>query len=388
MGLRALLLVALHGLAAGQTDIRSTYPAASRWRVVNAECLCDHWNIGELEMLDENAESTKELIRSVECSYDYSQGAEPLSVVHDGNWFTGGGAQPGTWAGLDGEACGSWLGFTFARPVSIYGVNMAQGEWECQRVGMVSLEAMVNEEWQHVTYVHFSTSPDSFVGSVDGWTADRPVQCTAKKTGCEQEMAHGGFDPAFLMPIFIAVFLVLMIASQRRRIMEWIHPPPPATLPMPPQQQPMAVPMQQPALAVAAPVQQPALPAYQTSVMVTCPIGLKPGDALQVGGPAGQMMQVQVPLGVAPGGQFAVQMPAAPVGMAAQPGVAMAAQVQARVQSSYYVQTTDPSGVVMTMPATAHETIAAQATAAPVPVTTQPSNKFREMARAELATRP
>ena len=123
------------------------------------------------------------------------------------------------------------------------------------------------------------------------------------------------------------------------------HHPPPAI---------MAAPMQQPALAVAIPVQQPAapaLPAYQTSVMVTCPIGLKPGDALQVGGPAGQMMQVQVPLGVAPGGQFAVQMPAAPVGMAAQPGVAMAAQVQAP----------DPSGVVMglAMPAAAHNTMAA-----------------------------
>ena len=192
MGLRTLLLVALLGLAASQTDFGSsavayTYPTASRWRVVNAECLCDHWNIGELEMLDDYEESTKELIRSVECSYDYSQGAEPLSVVHDGIWFTGGNAQPGTWAGLDGEACGSWLGFTFARPVSIYGVNMAQGEWECQRVGMVSLEAMVNGEWQHVTYVHFSTSPDHFVGSVDGWTADRPVQCTAKKTVCEQK---------------------------------------------------------------------------------------------------------------------------------------------------------------------------------------------------------
>ena len=188
MGLRALLLVA-SSLAAGQTDIRSTYPTASSWRVVNAECLCDHWNIGELEMLDENAESTKELIRSVECSYDYSQGAEPLSVVHDGNWFTGGGAQPGTWAGLDGEACGSWLGFTFARNVSIYGVNMAQGEWECQRVRTVSLEAMVNQEWQHVTYVHFSTSPGSFVGSLDPVLgADWPVQCLANNTVlCEDQ---------------------------------------------------------------------------------------------------------------------------------------------------------------------------------------------------------
>ena len=350
MGLRALLLVALRGLAVGQTGVRSgadTYPTASRWRVVNAECLCDHWNIGELEMLDENEESTEELIRSVECSYDYSQGAEPLSVVHDDNWFTGGDARPGTWAGLDGEACGSWLGFTFARPVSIYGVNMAQGKSECQRVGMVSLEAMVNGEWQHVTYVHFSTSPDSFVGSVDPFrAAGRPVQCTANKTVCEDEMAPGGFPVLVFAPITTVFFIAVIIAAAVRcnMIQQRNHPPPAI----------VAAPMQQPALAVAVPVQQPAapaLPAYQTSVMVTCPIGLKPGDALQVAGPAGQMMQVQVPLDVAPGGQFAVQMPAAPVGMAAQPGVAMAAQVQAP----------DPSGVVMglAMPAAAHNTIAA-----------------------------
>ena len=197
-------------------------------------------------------------------------------------------------------------------------------------------------------------------------------------------MAHGGFPFHFIPAFFFMslLFCYIVYKIRRHNMSQQRHHPPPAI---------MAAPMQQPALAVAIPVQQPAapaLPAYQTSVMVTCPIGLKPGDALQVGGPAGQMMQVQVPLGVALGGQFAVQMPAAPVGMAAQPGVAIAAQVQARVQSSYYVQTTDPSGVVMTMPATAHETIAAQATAAPVPVTTQPSNKFREMARAELATRP
>ena len=198
MGLRTLLLVALLGLAASQTDFGSgvvayTYPTASRWRVVNAECLCDHWNIGELEMLDDYEESTEELIRSVECSYDYSQGAEPLSVVHDGIWFTGGNAQPGTWAGsrhaLSIKACGSWLGFTFARNVSIYGVNMAQGEWECQRVRTVSLEAMVNQEWQHVTYVHFSTSPGSFVGSLDPVLgADWPVQCLANNTVlCEDQ---------------------------------------------------------------------------------------------------------------------------------------------------------------------------------------------------------
>ena len=176
---------------------------------MNAECLCDHWNIGELEMLDENGESTEELIRSVECSYDYT--GEALSVVHDGNWFH-------------------------------------------QRAHRRDRQA--------------------------------PQDDSAA----------------------------------------------------PPQQQLMAVPMQKPALPVAG-----------TCVVATCPTGLKPGDALQVAGPAGQMMQVQVPQGVAPGGQFAVQMPAAPVGMAAQPGVAMAAQVQA----------TDPSGVVMAMPAAAHNTIAA-----------------------------
>jgi len=212
MGLRTLLLVALLGLAAGQTDFGSgavayTYPTASRWRVVNAECLCDHWNIGELEMLDDYEESTEELIRSVECSHDHSQGAQPLSVVHDGIWFTGGYAQPGTWAGsTDGEACGSWLGFTFARPVSIYGVNMAQGEWECQRVRTVSLEAMVNQEWQHVTYVHFSTSPDSFVGSLDPVLgADRPVQCLANDTVlCEdQDRCHPGISGFLCGPLFV-----------------------------------------------------------------------------------------------------------------------------------------------------------------------------------------
>ena len=68
-----------------------------------------------------------------------------------------------------------------------------------------------------------------------------------------------------------------------------------------------AVPMQ-PAVAVA-PMQQPAT----TNVMVTCPPGAKAGDRLQVAGPGGQMMQVPVPAGVRAGGQFMVQMPAAPV---------------------------------------------------------------------------
>ena len=74
-----------------------------------------------------------------------------------------------------------------------------------------------------------------------------------------------------------------------------------------PWQQPTAVAT---AVATPMPVQQ------NTTVMVTCPPGLKPGDALQVAGTDGQMVQVQVPQGIQPGGQFMVQMPAAPIVMA------------------------------------------------------------------------
>ena len=62
-------------------------------------------------------------------------------------------------------------------------------------------------------------------------------------------------------------------------------------------------------IASATPIQQPAM----TSVMATCPPGMKPGDAMTVAGPGGQMMSVQVPPGVVAGGQFVVNMPAAPV---------------------------------------------------------------------------
>ena len=77
----------------------------------------------------------------------------------------------------------------------------------------------------------------------------------------------------------------------------------------------VAIPMQQP-VAVAVPVQAAAVPVQPTaasSVMVTCPPGMKPGQTLQVTGPGGQMMQVPVPPGIRAGAQFMVQMPAAPV---------------------------------------------------------------------------
>ena len=45
MGL--LSIVALLGHA-----VAETYPTASAWRVVNAECVDDHWRIGELDIED------------------------------------------------------------------------------------------------------------------------------------------------------------------------------------------------------------------------------------------------------------------------------------------------------------------------------------------------
>ena len=84
----------------------------------------------------------------------------------------------------------------------------------------------------------------------------------------------------------------------------------------------VAVPMPQSA-AVAVPMQQPA-----TSVMVTCPPGMKPGDTLQVAGPDGHVQMVQVPPGVFAGGQFMVQMQTPVVMAQAPPQVAMAVPVQ------------------------------------------------------------
>ena len=350
-------LVAL--LAAGQSDSDfgsgiDPYPTASAWRVVNAECACNHWNIGELDMIDEEEQSTQALIRYVNYSYHYTgRSCRDGDCVHDGDWFTGGGAQHGTWAGEQEEdgtllPCGSWLGFTFERPVSVRGVHMAQGEWECQRVRSVSLEAFVDESWQHVTYVHFSSSPENFVGRMDPLIDDRPNVCVATNLAkvCEHpghDDEQGGF-PVFIPVVVVGFFTVLVgaVCFHRRLIRqrEQRQPAPPSAVGQggPPQQQLMPVPMQQPAVnvnvATAVPMQQPMQQPMMVPVMVSCPLGLKPGDMLPVQSPNGQMMQVQVPPGVMPGGQFAVQMPAAPT-------VAMAAPVQA----------VDTSGVAMPMPA-------------------------------------
>ena len=351
--LMCVLLVAfvVHAAATVAVSGDSTFPSASAWRVVNAQSVGDHWKIGELLMLDVEGQSTAPLIRSVFCSYNYDD--TDLNVVHDDVWSTDGGR--GMWAGSTDEsgACSSWLGFEFARPVSIHSVNMAQGpqmgpmhnapamdanrasQMGSQRVLSVSLEARINEEWQHVANVHFSTCVSNFVGRIDA-SAAAQTQCEAVETsafevgsgedGGETECEHAYNDqageyyeedgaawPAVVFPVVIVGLLVGGCVVARRTCFKPTAPP--AAIP---QAVAAAIPMQQPmALAVATtmPVQQPAhvqQPAASI-VMVTRPPGLKPGDTLQVAGPGGQMMQVPVPAGVQAGGQFMVQMPAAPV---------------------------------------------------------------------------
>ena len=344
------LLFALLGLAA----VECTFPAASAWRVVNAQRLTDHWKIGELVLLDADGMSTESLIRNVIYShhYDANNPSEPghnLDCVHDGLWQTDGGN--GVWAGGHGnelQACGSWLGYEFTSPVSIHGVRMSQATdgGGVSRVGAVSLEARVNSVWQHVTNVHFTTFcnvetsgdaafRDEFVGSVDPPTGEQS-RCEAvavessptptdEQSRCEAVAVES--SPAPMAALLVAALLVLILGLVAARCLcrkKQPRPPVPPTAPTIQLQQ-----VQQPAVAVAAqmPMLQPGLGAVGgPTMMVTCPPGIGPNQAFQVAGPGGQLMQVLVPAGVPAGGQFVVQMPAAPVAVVAvATPVAMAA---------------------------------------------------------------
>jgi len=132
------------------------------WRVTNAQPLTDHWNIGELDMLLGGGASARHDIKRVICSFNYNH--NDLSVVHNGEWFTGGGADARTWAGADTsegqQPGGSWLGFEFNSPQTISGVTLAQGADDfpgAQGVAEAWLEALVDGEWSRVATLHFDS---------------------------------------------------------------------------------------------------------------------------------------------------------------------------------------------------------------------------------------
>jgi hypothetical protein len=175
----------------------------------------------------------------------------------------------------------------------------------------------------------------NFVGRMDyqdfpGQTP--PAQCAQFETGriCEDEYP----EPPQGAPIGLIVGAIggvgalvsVAIMLHRKHRQEATKPStqgqaPVGRAPIPQQQH--VVPMQimqpmQPMQAVqAVPMQQPAT----TNVMVTCPPGLKPGHPMQVSGPGGQTMQVYVPEGTVPSGQFMVQFPAAPAVVQSAPVV-------------------------------------------------------------------
>ena len=345
---------ALCGSAEGLALTGPGAPTAlsSAWRVVNAQSVggaTPHWKIGELVMLDAEGQSTTPQIRRVICSYNYDEGAPcsddhaNLRNVYDNVWSTDGG--PGCWAGSTDEtqACHSWLGFEFERPVTIHGVLMAQGRWDYYRVTTVSLEARVNEQWQHVMNVHFSSCVNEFSGRVHvGATVEAQTQCAAvdasvsasafepgsgeERTGCYNDpddrlddRVHVEPDPFEMVHVptyigYAAVVICLLgvgIAIARRIKKK---PPPPAAAP---QAQAAAIPMQQSmALAVAPtmPVQQAvavavAVPMAQAAPQVKTLTATVPGGQhMQYQSPTGQMMNVQVPPGVQPGQQFQCQV--------------------------------------------------------------------------------
>mmetsp|Transcript_30838 Transcript_30838/g.80457 ORF Transcript_30838/g.80457 Transcript_30838/m.80457 type:complete len:92 (-) Transcript_30838:269-544(-) len=82
----------------------------------------------------------------------------------------------------------------------------------------------------------------------------------------------------------------------------------------------MTQPVPQPVMGMAVSQAMP-MQSMQT-MQVTCPAGLRPGDALTISTPAGQM-QVQVPAGISEGMPFQVQVPAAQLPIVNATAVAM-----------------------------------------------------------------
>ena len=188
--------------------------AATKWRVLNAQSLCDHWKIGELIMKD--ADGVLASPNLVICSYSYNEqracaAGDALAQLYDGDWtIYDNGDGTNVWAGATHqlEPYASWVGYEFNSPVSIQSVEMAQADGT--GVDIVALEAFneasgLEGEWQFVTNVHFDSSHASnFVGSVDPPT-DPPSQKT-----CMSQEEEGAIWPVY---VFGGLFLVIVVAA-------------------------------------------------------------------------------------------------------------------------------------------------------------------------------
>ena len=209
------------------------------------------------------------------------------------------------------------VGWTFANALAF---NQPLNNWNTARVWRM--------EWAFHNTPALSDENKALIAST--WSAS-PAWCTDPEVHNDDDgTSWGGCSPGagiFLGPIAALVVVCALLCIVKKWLRKREHNRKMAAdrkfagnqVPQAVTQIPMA----------AVPMQQPMM----VPVMVSCPLGLKPGDMLPVQSPNGQMMQVQVPPGVMAGGQFAVQMPAAPT-------VAMAAPVQA----------VDTSGVAMAIP--------------------------------------
>ena len=127
------------------------------------------------------------------------------SVVHDGEFFDGGGAAPQTWAGDDREegkrVGGSWIGFKFNAAVQVSAVKMAQGSADFpgfQGVSKVWLEGSDDgANWERVSELAFDAAVDRdgcyrAPACQPGYTGPDACPCVACQAGKYKDSVGAG----------------------------------------------------------------------------------------------------------------------------------------------------------------------------------------------------